>query len=424
MFENDSDLKKIVSRLDIDTTPNPDHRDSLRRQMLSVFQQTQKTPPHHTSWQTIRRIIMKSKITKLATAAMIILIAVLGITLLDNAATPAWAIEQTVEALENIETLVITGTDSPESIPFKFWIKFTDTNSDSFDLRYETEKQIVVVRGTRAWAYRHYANTVKIYENVKDSEGMMRDLRFWYKIAQLTPWITGKVFAILKAFADDWQESYRRDEQTGQERVFVTCSYKPLSSSFWFVCDVDTKLIREGKYWRNTNRQGPPVCHAISFAYNEQISDEIFDFQIPEGAKVIDRKEQEEADALFERGEKLFHDKKQFAEAIKIYQQFYEKYPDLNMAESALMMIGICYGRLEQYDKAIEALEKAVHEYPEYTFCATYFYLGNAYWQTGQKDRALEAFKNCLITGEGIRDPKKFPLKNAREYIRKLEKKK
>jgi hypothetical protein len=47
---------------------------------------------------SIWRTIMKSKITKLAAAAVIILIAAFGIILLDKAVTPTYALEQTIEA--------------------------------------------------------------------------------------------------------------------------------------------------------------------------------------------------------------------------------------------------------------------------------------------------------------------------------------
>ena len=44
--------------------------------------------------------------------------------------------------------------------------------------------------------------------------------------------------------------------------------------------------------------------------------------------------------------------------------------------------------------------------------------------KTGQKEKALEAFKNCLIMGEGVRQPGQFPLKHARIEIEKLKKRK
>jgi tetratricopeptide (TPR) repeat protein len=267
-------------------------------------------------------------------------------------------------------------------------------------MRFESEKQIIVVRGTKAWAYWHDENAAKVYEDVTTSDDMMRDLRFWSKIGQLNPWITGKMLATLKSFADDWQEIYAKDEQTGQDRVFVNCSYKPLSSSFWFVCDPESKLIVEGKYW---------------------ISDGVFDFQIPEGAKIIERKEQNEADNLFARGEKLFEEEKP-VQAIKVYKEVYEKYPNLNVAETALMMIGICYDHLGQYEKAIDTYQKSIREYGHLKgwIESTHFYLGCAYMKTGQNDKALQAFQNCILMGEGIRDSDKFPLKHARERIEKL----
>lgn len=376
----------------------------------------------------IWRIIMKSSITKLAAAAVIILAAVLSITIINKSATPAWAIEQTVEALENIQTFVISGTDryGDESIPFKLWFRFLDRNSNSFDLRYASDKQIVVVRDTGAWRYWRETNTVKVYENITTSgSDMMRDLQTVYKMADLNPWITARVFETLKSFADDWRETYGKDEKTGRDCVFVTCSYKPLCISFWFVCDLENKLIIEGKFWRNVDREGQPECHAINFAYNEKIPDEVFDFQIPEGATVINPQEQKEANALFDSGEKLFHQQKEYPQAIKVYQQVYEKYPELNISEEALMMIGMCYGRLGQREKAIETFEKCIREYPNLKgwIETTYFYLGCAYVDTGHKDKALEAFKTCLIMGEGIREPNAFPLKPAREYIEKLESK-
>ncbi len=72
MFKNEDEFKEIVSRLEIDDKPNTAHRKKLRLQMLSAFNEAQKAPSHIRSWQTLGRTIMKSKITKLAAAAVII----------------------------------------------------------------------------------------------------------------------------------------------------------------------------------------------------------------------------------------------------------------------------------------------------------------------------------------------------------------
>ncbi len=73
MFENEKDFEEIVNRLNIDTQPNPIHRKNLRSKMLSVFEETkQQSKKQTTPLCVFRRTIMKSPVTKLAAAAVII----------------------------------------------------------------------------------------------------------------------------------------------------------------------------------------------------------------------------------------------------------------------------------------------------------------------------------------------------------------
>ena len=331
------DIKNMMKKINVTPSSKMDQRtlaDIVKAQEETKQRDSANLKP------MVWKIIMKGRIARFVAAAVTIIAVISGVNIFNG--TPVWAIDQTVKALESIQTLVITGTDSwgSESVPFKFWLRFPENKEESLHFRFESEKQIVVVKGTKAWSYRAEDNVVKIYDNVTTSNGMMRDLTFWYKIAENNPWITGKMLATLKLFTEDWQEDYCKFEKTGRDCVFVTCSYKPLSISFWFVCDLESKFIVEGKYWRNANRQGVPESHAVSFKYNEKIDDDIFNFTIPEGAKLISKKEEKEADALFAHGETLLG-KKENNQAIKIFQEVYEKYPNLNIAESSLMMIGL-----------------------------------------------------------------------------------
>jgi hypothetical protein len=77
MFKNEDDFKKLVGRLNIDDKPNPGHRENLRRRMLSVFSKTAEQPKPKS--MSLRRTIMKSPINKLAVAAAVIIITVIGI---------------------------------------------------------------------------------------------------------------------------------------------------------------------------------------------------------------------------------------------------------------------------------------------------------------------------------------------------------
>jgi tetratricopeptide (TPR) repeat protein len=388
----------------------------------------------HNKSQSVRpglavwRFIMKSRMTKFATAGIIVLTLV-GINLLKS--NPAWAIEQTVRALKNIQTVTITGTtiyyDSnniPEYKPFKCWVKLNDKNGNLL-MRVESPREIAVVQGDKVYFNRPGSNHVRILEGET-----IHNLKFWYKAMELSPWLSGKMIQTLRPLADDWQEEYGSHRKTGRDCVFVKCSYEQLSASFWFVFDIESKLIIEARHWSNPSYKNPVNSYADSFVYNEEIPDETFQFEIPEGAKVIyqkdvDRDEEltKRSTELFDRAEQLFHKEGKYAEAIEIYQQVYETYPELNIAEEALTMIGICYDWLGQPEKAIEAYEKAVSEYSDLKgwIESTYFYLGCAYMDTGQKEKALDAFEKCLAAGQGVRKPDQFPLKDARECIAKIK---
>jgi outer membrane lipoprotein-sorting protein len=103
MFKDEADFKKIIGRLNIDTEPNPVHREKLRRRMLSVFNQTEQKPTSRIIvFRTLRRLIMKSPVTKIATAAAIIIAIFIGIHYLGGSidgASVVWS--QVVEQISS-----------------------------------------------------------------------------------------------------------------------------------------------------------------------------------------------------------------------------------------------------------------------------------------------------------------------------------
>jgi len=103
MFKDEADFEKVVGRLNIDAEPNPEHKQKLRRQMLSAFKKAEQEPANRIIvFRALRSIIMKSPFTKIATAVAIILIAGIGIHYLGGSldgASVAWS--QVVEQLNN-----------------------------------------------------------------------------------------------------------------------------------------------------------------------------------------------------------------------------------------------------------------------------------------------------------------------------------
>jgi outer membrane lipoprotein-sorting protein len=91
MFKDEADFEKVVSRLNVDTELNPSHRQKLRRQMLSVFNQAEQKPATRIIvFRTVRSIIMKSPATKIAATAAIIIAVLIGFLTIGSS-TPAFA---------------------------------------------------------------------------------------------------------------------------------------------------------------------------------------------------------------------------------------------------------------------------------------------------------------------------------------------
>ncbi|MHC4113592.1 MAG: hypothetical protein ACYSUY_21165, partial [Planctomycetota bacterium] len=82
MNENEKEFEKFVRQIKFDDTPDYNHRDKLEQNILAALakQTRQQDQFLAETW----RIIMKSRITKLAVAAVIIIVLMLGINYLDT----------------------------------------------------------------------------------------------------------------------------------------------------------------------------------------------------------------------------------------------------------------------------------------------------------------------------------------------------
>ncbi|MHC4726561.1 MAG: hypothetical protein ACYS17_04975, partial [Planctomycetota bacterium] len=102
MNDNEKQFEDFVSNIKLDDIPDPKHRDKLEQNLLGAMA---KQPRQIKFW----RIIMKSQVTKLATAAVIVLAVVLTVSILDRTVTPTWAIEDTVKALDQFNGIYLGG---------------------------------------------------------------------------------------------------------------------------------------------------------------------------------------------------------------------------------------------------------------------------------------------------------------------------
>ncbi|MHC4659513.1 MAG: hypothetical protein ACYS83_10135 [Planctomycetota bacterium] len=119
------DIEKLIKDVPIDTSGETDKAvlaDVLKA--LENSKETKSAKPEPNIW----RIIMKKPIAKLVTAAAVVLIAVLGISLLQNSATTAYAIEQTIEAGQDVRYLHFYYASSDSNIADKeAWLEYDDS---------------------------------------------------------------------------------------------------------------------------------------------------------------------------------------------------------------------------------------------------------------------------------------------------------
>ncbi len=119
MFENEKDFEKIVNRLNIDTKPNSSHREKLREEMLSVYNDTkQQSQKHTTPFGVFRRKIMRNSITKLAAVAVIIFGVLVGMHYMGNPFVATVTFADVIKPILNAQTAefdIIMGED--EQVP-------------------------------------------------------------------------------------------------------------------------------------------------------------------------------------------------------------------------------------------------------------------------------------------------------------------
>ncbi len=403
-------LEQYLRGPELQTCPERD--DQVLETALELFRKNQQNVNNLNIW----RIAMNSPIIKTGVAALVIVTVTLGIWM--HGSNEVWAVEQTIEAIQKLETLHVKGicfwgSDSdPELVDFDFWVQFPDEDSEELKMRFECDKRIIIFEGKTAYECRPKEKTVNIVNGSDFAE-----LQIWYKAADFSPWLTGKMLQTLRLFSDDWKEVIQYDPSTGKKQILVTCSY-PSDASYSIVVDDESKLIQTATMLL----KGHLCVNAQTFTYNQENPSDAF--EVPADYNIIDEKAIEESQALDIRAGQLFVEKK-FTEALKLYQQGYEQYGSLNNGQvgwDTLYMVGMCYPEIGQFDKMLDTFLKHISEFSHLEGSDDAHYcLGRAYEELGQLEKALEAYEKCLIIGEGIREPDHYLRKNARERIEKIK---
>lgn len=289
MTDNKKQFEDFVRQIKFNDTPDPSHRDKLEQDLLAAMA---KQPQQKESPIKIWRTIMKTKIAKLATAAVIIIAVTLGLTtVLEHSATPAWAIEDTIAAIGQFDAIYMSGLidashqdfndvqdlvlPGDNGIKFELWANANEQRTSSKDVRLQIADGVVMaVQNEVTYTYDPNSNTVSVEPG---------------RHVKIRPWLSAGFFESIEKINENWQVIYGKDPATGRDRAFVTCSYSPECKSWWFEFDLESDLPVRFKQWYNTRREGAPAIDFQRIVYFEELPDQLFEFEIPEGATVIEK---------------------------------------------------------------------------------------------------------------------------------------
>ena len=241
---------------------------------------------------SIWREIMKNTSARIAAAVMIIVCLGMAVYLVDQATAPAWAIDQSIDAMKSYTGIHYYGTifmswedfyrglgvqELPElpvsQGPFQMWAQADEQLSRSSRIRMVLPHNVMISSG-------------KLQSYVKLSDGTTYDIQG--DLMKIDPWPSFELLKILRENSDSWTQLYGIDAATGKERIFV--DYNSLSENrfYRFEFDSESKLLVSLKQWENSDSpEGPPIFDIRKIVYFEQLPDEIFEIDLSDASEII-----------------------------------------------------------------------------------------------------------------------------------------
>ena len=270
MRSNDN-IKNEIKNMDFKAT------ERLKQKMLESVLNTQNTKQHSGQTQNIWSTIMTNKITKFAATAVILIAVGVSFTIMEKTTTTAYAIEQTIEAMRSINSIHAYCTDWDNS-QGEAWVQI-DPETGEEEYYYADQGDLLIV-GTPEKTYYYYKqeNLVRIRnEYVPASE--VRFSRFFEDLASWVQQYNGK-FRLYSEFDEDLQQEVIMVHGTIPTQGDIE------EKEFIFRIDSQTKLPIDLKMLKCGVGEG--VKSVDRLEYNIPIPEGMFEFEIPEGAKVID----------------------------------------------------------------------------------------------------------------------------------------
>lgn len=269
------DIARALQQLHVPASPELDQRiqNALARAPVAPSLTPSEDAP--ALW-TLITLIMKRKSVRYSLGTGLGL-ALLATLLVQHATTTAWAMEQTIEALQKYKALHIRGYSGSGSSagPLEVWARANPSGTHSGACLARMGNITVWVDGAKTYAYEPEHQRVWVEPGIT---------------AGLNPWF-GPKFLTTLARMHDYQAHKGVDAATGKPRVLVSGSLETVlgPQSFLLEFDGETKLPVSLKGWRNLKRHGAPEFVFEKIVYFEDLPDSTFRFTPPPGVTFVDK---------------------------------------------------------------------------------------------------------------------------------------
>ena len=263
-------IEEILKSIGAEDVPVDVHK--IAEEASEDFSKTLMPSKQHILWSDI----MKSPITKLAAAAVIIVAVVLSITILDKSVTPAYAIEQTIEAMKNVTVVHIFGRDWNEK-EVEMWVKINpDTGrGEYYWLGNPTAQTTIVARPEESYIYNKSDNTVHIKDGLSISS-VFSPGRFLEEMTRMTERLEGTI-----------SDYVVYDPKAGKDVILLVMASDRIDLKA--TVDPDTKLPLSVDIISGSQPGSNEVLkRAEHIYYDQKLPEGIFEFEIPLGAEIID----------------------------------------------------------------------------------------------------------------------------------------
>ncbi len=284
-------IKRIFKNASVGTNPKAD--DEILKKLIQTHRQA-ANEKHVRSELNTWRIIMQSKITKLATAAVIAIAAVLGITFLGQSVPAAYALEQTIQANHSVRFLHIKEFVPDQDEPKEFWVQ-CDEFGNITNARMHFPEWSSPEDGAKVTLWQN--DKVQVYFKRKNIHFIANE----QKVAQM---MLGLILQADPRFA---VEQLRELEAKGEMKIsietptdkaeptVVTATHTQRPQKLILFVDQATKLVTVLETYGQTKQGYELISTQEYYDYNIPIDEKIFTFEgeLPEDVVKIDQTTQE-----------------------------------------------------------------------------------------------------------------------------------